>query len=66
MIVVLPLLWLIVWLVAAGAVAGFSGLAPRGEGLYLFLGIFLGGGFGLPIMGGIGWAMRGLWKRRTE
>lgn len=55
MFVLLPFVWLVVWLVIGGAVAAFSGLAPQGGGLTLFLTIFLGGCFGLPIVGGIGW-----------
>lgn len=55
MFVLLPFVWLIVWLVIGGAVAAFSGLGAQGGGLVLFLTIFLGGCFGLPIVGGIGW-----------
>ena len=62
MFILLPFLWLIVWLVIGGAVAAFSGLAPQGGGLMLFLTIFLGGFFGFPIVGGVcvgGWAPLG-------
>ena len=55
MFVLLPFVWLIIWLVIGGAVAAFSGLGAQGDGLMLFLSVFLGGCFGLPIVGGIGW-----------
>ncbi|HEX5314331.1 MAG TPA: hypothetical protein VFX38_05435 [Gammaproteobacteria bacterium] len=55
MIVFLPFLWLALWLIGAIAVAAFSGLAPAGAGLTLFLAIFLGGAIGLPLVGGAIW-----------
>lgn len=65
MIVLIPLLWLVAWLVVSGLVAAFSGLAPHGAGLTLFLVLFLGGGFGLPLLGGALWYLRGLRRRRS-
>lgn len=53
--ILLPFVWLIGWLVIGGVVAAFSGLAPKGGGVVLLLAIFLGGGFGLPVLAGIGW-----------
>lgn len=55
MFILLPFLWLVAWLVIGGLIAAFSGFAPKGGGLTLFLVLFLGGGFGLPIVGGIAW-----------
>jgi hypothetical protein len=55
MIILLPLLWLALWFIIALVIGAFSGLAPAGYGLILFLIIFLGGGVGLLIVGGIGW-----------
>lgn len=66
MIVVAPLLWLIAWLAIAGVVAAFSGLAPQGAGLMLFLIVFLGGGFGLPLLGGLAWFARSRWQARKD
>ncbi len=60
MIVLLPFIWLVLWLIAAGMVGAFSGLAPAGSGLTLFLVIFLGGGVGLPIVAGAAWLA---WRR---
>jgi len=55
MFVVLPILWLILWLAIGGVVGAVSGLSPQNGGLALFLTIFLGGCFGLPMVGGLGW-----------
>ncbi len=55
MFIVLPILWLILWLVIGGLVGALSGMSPQHGGLYLFLMIFLGGCFGLPVVGGMGW-----------
>jgi hypothetical protein len=60
MILILPFIWLVAWLIAAGVIGAFSGLAPQGQGLTLFLAIFLGGGFALPLVGGAGWL---IWRR---
>lgn len=60
MIIILPILWLILWLILGIVIAAFSGLAPSGYGLVLFLVVFLGGGVGLLLFGGIGWF---LWRR---
>ncbi|MGH8428430.1 MAG: hypothetical protein ACRES7_10700 [Gammaproteobacteria bacterium] len=60
MILIFPLAWLVVWLIAAVVIGTFSGLAPQGSGLTLFLAIFLGGGFVLPLVVGAGWL---LWRR---
>lgn len=64
MFIILPFVWLVVWLVIGGVVAALSGLAPQGGGLMLFLIIFLGGCFGLPIIGGIGWWVRSRLRQR--
>lgn len=66
MIVVAPLLWLIAWLAVAGLVAAFSGLAPQGAGLALFLILFIGGGFGLPLLAGLVCFMRSRWQARKD
>ena len=58
MFIVLPILWLILWLVIGGVVGALSGMSPQHGGLYLFLLIFLGGCFGLPVVGGLGWWIR--------
>ena len=55
MFIILPIVWIAAWLLVAGLVAGFSGLNSHGEGLVLFLVILLGGGIGLPVIGGLGW-----------
>lgn len=60
MIIVLPLIWLALWFVLALVIGAFSGLAPAGYGLMLFLIIFLGGGVGLLIVGLVG---RYVWGR---
>lgn len=63
MILVIPLLWLLGWLVVAGLVGAFSGLAPRGAGTAVFLGLFLGGSFGLPL---VGLLIRAAWRAVRE
>ncbi|MGH8224653.1 MAG: hypothetical protein ACRER1_00670 [Gammaproteobacteria bacterium] len=63
MIVLLPFIWLVLWLIAAGVIGAFSGLAPAGAGLSLFLAIFLGGGIGLPIVAGVCWLV---WRRLRD
>lgn len=55
MIVIVPIVWLLVWFLAAGFIGAYSGLAPADAGLELFLAIFLGGGIGLPVVGSLGW-----------
>lgn len=60
MIIILPVIWVVVWLAAGLVVGALSGLDPQHAGLELFLIIFLGGGFGLPIVGGGGLL---LWRR---
>lgn len=55
MFIVLPVVWLILWVVIAGVVGVFSGVAPQSGGLMVFLVTFLCGCFGLPIIGGAGW-----------
>ncbi len=55
MFILLPFLWLMMWFVIGGLVAAFSGLAPQGGGFMLFFIIFLGGCFGLPVVGGVVW-----------
>lgn len=60
MIVILPLLWVIGWLIVGLVVGALSGLSPDQAGLELFLVIFLGGGIALPIIFGLGML---LWRR---
>lgn len=55
--VILPLIWIVGWVVVAGLIAAFSGLDPRGEGLVLFFVIFGAGGIGLPIVAALGWVL---------
>lgn len=55
MFILLPILWIVAWIVIAGLIAAFSGLSPHGWGLPLFFGIFGVGGIGLPLVGGLGW-----------
>ncbi|MGH8162232.1 MAG: hypothetical protein ACRESR_08850 [Gammaproteobacteria bacterium] len=64
MIIILPILWLILWLILGIVIAAFSGLAPSGYGLVLFLIIFLGGGVGLLVLGAIGWYIRRRFQAR--
>lgn len=55
--VIIPLVWIVAWIAVAGAIAAFSGVSPQGEGLVLFFVIFGAGGIGLPLVGGLGWAV---------
>lgn len=63
MFIILPILWIVLWFAIGGVLGAFSGLAPKNGGLTLFLAVFLGGGFGLPIIGGIVWWIRSRLKR---
>lgn len=58
MIVVVPLVWLVLWFVIGGVVGVYSGVAPKGSGLAVFLVVFLGGAFGLPVLA---WVGRRMW-----
>lgn len=60
MIIILPIIWIVAWLVVGLVVGALSGLSPHHAGLELFLIIFLGGGIGLPIVGGAGFFF---WRR---
>lgn len=64
MIIILPLVWLALWFVLALVIGAFSGLAPAGSGLTLFLIIFLGGGVGLLVLGAGSWYLWGRLRNR--
>lgn len=55
MFIILPLAWVIAWLLVAGVVAAFSGLGAHGAGLVLFIAIFGAGGLGVPVVALVGW-----------
>lgn len=62
MIIILPIIWLVVWVGISGVICAFSGISAQANALLCFFAIFLAGGLGLPLVGGTGWFI----KRRLE